>query len=707
MTLQSQTELLVAIIGCALGTSMLLQSSRSRTSTLYALLAFSISLFYLSRFSTSFFAEASLPSYIALRAYCIFAGILPTTVFSFFLEFLNIHPRIFKSSRRIALVSPVFGLAIGTTPLVHISAAKTGLFLWLIAALAACAAMIFNRIRQSTSRVDQLRLSYLAWGLCASIFFGVIELLLDPSWFQLGSIVTTLYLFLLAQAVLQLRLMDLHEQLGKIVSLSLIAFGLALVFAALTAWWVKLEHLPSFLFNATVAAFVFLILFEPPWLRTNPWGLAFFYRTRHDFIQALQQLQARLLNIVPIFDLTNTLLDGLNDTQRVTHTSVYILAEDRPGFRLLGYRGPLPVFFVDGKAARALLSRTEKAQLIEEIDRRISHLRRQSYKGRKVREELRRTQNIQAAMHAMRSGITVPLFGNDRVLGLLNLWDERVAEAFASDEIALILSLGELLSTALENSKLYERMRERDRLATLGEMAAGLAHEIRNPLGAIKGAVQCLDNKQFSEENRELLDVIVEEVNRLNGVLTAFLDYSRPLKQNFGPIDINQIIVRTLQLLESKMPKNIHIHLELSDNLPKINGDAEQLRQVLLNLLLNTSQALGNQAGNVCIKTLLPEQLAEFRTPNHIEIHVADDGPGIPLEQQKHLFVPFFTTKEKGTGLGLAISQRIIKNHGGNIAFQSKPPEKGSTFIIRLPTSPEDTLSISHMPPPNETSQET
>jgi len=683
---------------------MLLQPSRSKAATLYALLAFSLSLFYLARFSTSFFAETSLISYIALRTYCIVAGILPTTVFSFFLEFLNIHPRIFKSSRRIASVSPAFGLAVGATPLVHIATARMALFIWLLAALSACTAMIFSRIRQSASRVDQLRMRYLAWGLCANIFFGAIELLLGPSWLKLGAIVTILCLFLLAQALLQLRLMDLNEQLGKITSLSLLSFGLALVFSALTAWWVEPQHFPSFLFNATVAAFVFLILFEPPWLRTNPWGLAFLYRTRRDFIQALKQLQARLLNTVDIPEMANTLLDGLNDTQRVTHASIYLLAEDKPGFHLLGFRGPPPVPFVDGTAARALLSRTGKAQLIEEIDRRISQLRRQSYKGQKVREELRRTQNIQAVMHTMRAGITVPLFGNDRVLGLLNLRDERVAEAFASNEIALILSLGELLSTALENSKLYERMRERDRLATLGEMAAGLAHEIRNPLGAIKGAAQCLDNKQFSEENRELLDVIVEEVNRLNGVLTAFLDYSRPLKQNFGPTDMNQIIVRTLQLLENKIPQNIHIHLELSDNLPKINGDAEQLRQVLLNLLLNTSQALENQNGNVYIKTLLSEQLAEFQIQNQIEIHVADDGPGIPLEQQKHLFVPFFTTKEKGTGLGLAISQRIIKSHGGSIQFQSRPPEKGSTFILLLPTNPEDPLN--RRPHPNETTQE-
>jgi len=112
------------------------------------------------------------------------------------------------------------------------------------------------------------------------------------------------------------------------------------------------------------------------------------------------------------------------------------------------------------------------------------------------------------------------------VIGFFNLWDERVPEAFASDEIALILSLAEQLADVVENSKLYDRMRERDRLAALGEMSAGLAHEIRNPLGAIKGAAQCLDPARLPGEEGEFLEVIVDEVNRLNGVVSAFLDYA-------------------------------------------------------------------------------------------------------------------------------------------------------------------------------------
>jgi signal transduction histidine kinase len=279
----------------------------------------------------------------------------------------------------------------------------------------------------------------------------------------------------------------------------------------------------------------------------------------------------------------------------------------------------------------------------------------------------------------------VPLVGNDRVIGFFNLWDERVPEAFASDEIALILDLAEQLSGVVENSKLYDRMRERDRLAALGEMSAGLAHEIRNPLGAIKGAAQCLDPKRLPGEEGEFLEVIVEEVNRLNGVVSAFLDYARPMKQNFGPTDLNEVVSRTVRLIQNEIPQNVTLKVELAEGLAKVDADAEQLKQVLINLVQNARQAIGDKPGEIALKTIRPERFGEPRfSAEQVELHVIDNGPGIPADQQVNIFVPFFTTKQKGTGLGLAICQRIVKNHGGAIAVQSRAGE-GSLFIVRLP----------------------
>ncbi len=253
-----------------------------------------------------------------------------------------------------------------------------------------------------------------------------------------------------------------------------------------------------------------------------------------------------------------------------------------------------------------------------------------------------------------------------------------------------MLEIGERLAIVIENSKLYEKMRERDRLAALGEMSAGLAHEIRNPLGAIKGAAQCLDPRRLPGEDGEFLEVIVEEVNRLNGVVTAFLDYARPLKQSFGVTDVNEVVSRTVRLLQSELPKNLELKVELAEVVPKIDGDAEQLKQVLINLVQNAIQAFEGKPGVLTIKTVRNDRFSDFRAQAEtVEVQVSDNGPGIPPDQQAHIFVPFYTTKQKGTGLGLAICQRIVKNHGGSISVQSKLGE-GASFAIRLPALPSE-----------------
>ncbi|MFY0575786.1 two-component system sensor histidine kinase NtrB [Cystobacter fuscus] len=184
--------------------------------------------------------------------------------------------------------------------------------------------------------------------------------------------------------------------------------------------------------------------------------------------------------------------------------------------------------------------------------------------------------------------------------------------------------------------------------------------------------------------------MIVEEVNRLNGVVSAFLDYARPLKQTFGPTDLNEVVTRTARLIQNEWPAGLELKVEQEENLPRVEADAEQLKQVLINLVQNAMQALGGEAGGVItVKTVRPDRFNDFRHAgdSFVELHVSDTGPGIPPEQHQSIFVPFYTTKQKGTGLGLAISQRIVKNHGGTLSVRSKPGE-GATFIIRLPAPP-------------------
>ena len=566
---------------------------------------------------------------------------------------------------------------VALTPLANREGGKATVAVWVLAALSVALSLLMGRIRQTTASVDRQRLAYLAIGGASAVLFSALDFLpaLGFGWPHLGPVFTTLYLFFLAQTLLRLRMLDLNELLGKVASHTVLAAVVGGVFAVHTAWIGRDPGL--YIFNTIVAAFVVITLLEPLRTVVEDRVVAVFFRERYALLISLRQLLGRMANVIEVPALTSLVLDAINETRRITHASVYLLAEDRPGFRLHDYRGPQPAGYLDASAARSLFEAVaggQKAVLLENLDRRTVDVRARLAEGRKVRETLRKLHDTRAALQQMKAGICVPLVGHDgEVVGFFNLWDERVAESYGSDEIALLLDVAEGIATVVENSKLYEKMRERDRLAALGEMAAGLAHEIRNPLGAIKGAAQCLDPEKLTGEDAEFLEVIVEEVNRLNGVVTAFLDYARPMKQHFGPTDLNEVVTRTARLIQNDLPEHVKLEVKLDLVLNRVEADAEHLKQVLINLVQNAIQAMGTRPGRITLQTRRPSQHQELRSAQElVEVLVSDNGPGIPAEQQPHLFIPFYTTKEKGTGLGLAICQRIVKNHGGSISASSR-----------------------------------
>jgi signal transduction histidine kinase len=246
------------------------------------------------------------------------------------------------------------------------------------------------------------------------------------------------------------------------------------------------------------------------------------------------------------------------------------------------------------------------------------------------------------------------------------------------------------------------RVKERDRLAALGAMAAGLAHEVKNPLGAIKGAAQLLAEAQPRTTDEEFVGIILEEVDRLDRVVSSILDYARPRSTEVDPIDVNAAVRRTLQILAPSHDDQVAIAVELAENLPQVRIDAEQLRQVVMNLVTNAVQAMGG-SGRVSVATAY-RRTARATWPvtlanGAVEIRVADTGPGISTKVLKNLFIPFFTTKAKGTGLGLAISQRIVQNAGGTIDVQTSAGV-GTTFIVVLPaTGPLPVTTRTGAPP--------
>ncbi len=699
------------MVSLALAVAMLLRQGRTRLWTAFAVLNFSLLAYELGDFLNGMVGTRPWTLRLTLAA----AGLVPAAMLGFLVEFQGESAGRAAGLRRLAYGTGFATVALSLSPLATVQWARITAASAIFLQLTAGVSLLYARMRRAASRTERARLFYLWVGaaLCVGLTFG--ELLIRLAGWPpppFANVALTIYLYFLSQTILRHRLLDLNELLGKIVVLGCVGLVLAAVYGLLVRWTGGAST-GLFLFNTLIASFVILILFEPLKAKVEERVLSLFFAERFELVQALTALRQRMAGIIDVRELGQVVLDGLYETRRVTHAAIYLLADDGLGYRRLDFRGPAPTPYIDAATVRALVQSAQsgqKAQLVELVERRLAELRQLLPDGETgetaeatpeasaLAEERTRQSEMGAAMAAMRAGVTIPLLAGQRVVGFLCMLDDRVPEAFASDELAAMLEVGDQAAITIENSRLYERMKERDRLAALGEMAAGLAHEIRNPLGAIKGAAQYLDPSALQQGDAEILQIIVEEVNRLDGVVAQFLDYSRPfpgpgVADKFQPTDVNDVLARTIKLIESSLPQNIALALDLTPGLPAVSGDGEQLKQVFINLALNAVQAMPD-GGKLTVRTRRPHAPVELglsdSTPRYaadqIEVRFADTGAGIPEEALDRIFIPFYTTKSKGTGLGLAISQRIVKGHGGTIEVQSRLGE-GTEFILRFPSA--------------------
>ncbi|MDO5073714.1 MAG: two-component system sensor histidine kinase AtoS [Neisseria animaloris] len=231
-----------------------------------------------------------------------------------------------------------------------------------------------------------------------------------------------------------------------------------------------------------------------------------------------------------------------------------------------------------------------------------------------------------------------------------------------------------------EQQEMQRIIQQTERLVAIGELMAGVAHEIRNPLTAIRGFVQYLQKNDISEKHRkEYIDIILKEVDSINEVIRQLLDLSKPHKNYFSPASLNQVIKDTLIVVNtSKYSPAIHFELILDDSLPPVYLDAAMIKQMLLNLIINAIQAISGE-GTITIKTYLSED-------SHCQyIEIIDTGCGINEDLKDHLFTPFFTTKPSGTGLGLAMVEKIVTSHQGTIQIKNNS-NGGAVATVSLPS---------------------
>jgi signal transduction histidine kinase len=247
----------------------------------------------------------------------------------------------------------------------------------------------------------------------------------------------------------------------------------------------------------------------------------------------------------------------------------------------------------------------------------------------------------------------------------------------------------EKLNLARQEVEQYhqELIQRADRMATIGELASGIAHEIRNPLAGIQGAIQILAEGFPKEDSRtQVTDEIQKQIYKLERLVRDLLNYAKPVPANYLPTDINQLVDKVLSFFVTQrgMPVDYKIEKKLFSSLPRAMIDPSSMEQAFLNIILNAQKAMP-RGGTFTVSTVaLPQRKDDGKEVHEVEIIFEDTGVGIPGENLPKIFNPFFSTRSDGTGLGLAIAKNIVEQHGGKIEVESRV-NVGTKFIITLP----------------------
>jgi signal transduction histidine kinase len=499
----------------------------------------------------------------------------------------------------------------------------------------------------------------------------------------IGNYFIAIYLFILFYAIIRHQLMDINIVLKKgttyvLLMLLLYVPSFLLIILSQKLFFNKINYLFSGII--TLLLLLVSILFYRIKPQTEKAVEQLLFKNHYDYRETLGKFSKAMVSILDLQSLSKRIIETITQTMGVEKASLFLWNEEKGGYSLFESKN------IKMTASTPLLSKNDSLpHYLQKIGEII--IREELVKGGNIPE----LNDVTKKMSLLEAEVSIPLILKGELIGIINLGYKFNKDIFSHEDIELLSTLANQTSIAIENARLYEDLkrsksyiRRADRLASLGTLTAGLAHEIRNPLVAIKTLTQLLPERLDDEEFRDqFLKIAAGEVDRISSLVNELLEFARPSDPKLELEDIDTILDGMILLVSTEMKKKqINIFKDYSSNLPPIQVDREQIKQVFLNILLNAIEAT-TENGKITVKT------RSFMKPGgelYLQIEFNDTGCGIPGEYIEDIFNPFFTTKSTGSGLGLSISNQIIQDHRGYIDVESQLG-KGSSFFINLPVN--------------------
>lgn len=546
-------------------------------------------------------------------------------------------------------------------------------------------------VNESARQRQQLKIVLL--GFAVALPVGLTNLLpvYGVSIYPLGNLGNVFLSCALTYAIVKHRLLDIELIITKTTA------SMAALILWLAPLWILTAAVQQQIYGASdtrlllfaLAVFVLSGLVFPWLLRASEaWVRHMLWGQKYDSLQALSVFQRTIIHVLEQKTIVEDLRAVLTDALQTEFVTIYLLQ-------------PATGVYTDPQNGRAAFLPADPFLLT--LDRQQEPVVREEAA---LQEDDPHAIQLATTLAEHNSEVCVPLRTQDRLIGFIFLGKKRNRDIFSSEDLRLLATLGTEIAVALDNARLYAELRasqallaRSDRLAAIGTLAAGIAHEIRNPLVAMQTFVQLLPERLDDPEFRTtFMQIVSNELKRVSTLINDLLTFARPSPVRLGEVQLNALAEQIVRLLTGQAKqKGITLTARLAPMLPPLVVDPEQIKQVFMNLVLNALQATNND-GAVTVATAL---LRGLDGQSYCEVTVQDTGAGISVEHTEQIFDPFFTTKETGMGLGLFIVHQIIKEHGGSINVEGTVGQ-GTRFLVRLPLTG---VPLSE-PVPHEAAQE-
>lgn len=509
----------------------------------------------------------------------------------------------------------------------------------------------------------------------------------DHSAAWVGPCFTLIFLGFTAHAIIRHRLMGIHVFVAG-------WSGNLLAVAITTAAFFLVLHFLGYLGHSVSggAALAVALLFQPLRTLLHRAVAHYFYRPEYDYQTTVRDASRALAATLDLGSAVDHLLGIVSRTLQVEHALVLVSDPAAGSYRMCAWRtawvGPEEISHetIGIPSDSPLVTRLEATRDVivrEELE--------YSSEGDAVAELI-------AQMAHFRADVAVPLFSGNLLRAILLVGPKVSGDYFTVQDIDLLSTLGAEAAGAVANAQLHQDAIQAERLATLGGLAAGIAHEVKNPLVAVRTFAELLPEKYEDPEFREGFSVlVVREVDRIDRLIGQLLSYARPAPPRLEILNLNTVVEDTLRLLNYEFERHaIRVEMLLAPDLPPVRADVQQMQQVVLNIALNASQVMPD-GGLLRVTTRGVGGRAEDRGVPYLlqaermaEIELANTGPRIPEASLERIFEPFYTTRSEGTGLGLSICKQIVTGHHGQI--RAAVTDDGlMAFIVGLPAAAPQT----------------